>query len=141
MLSFTALATDIASADAYASARGWADWTGSDAVKNAALRRGQDYIAGEYNSRWLTEWANEEAPENVRFAIIEAARRELVSPGATAPDINLSEVKTLTGVDKIKWTAAKQNITRSDIETDFTAIERLLSGLVRNGATSFVDRA
>jgi hypothetical protein len=80
MLSYTDPAVTVAEADAYATARAWANWTGNDTVKTAALRRGQDYIAGAYNGRWATEWDNDAAPEPVRFAIIEAARRELVTP-------------------------------------------------------------
>src|SRR5690606_1337305 len=87
MLAYTDPAVTTAEADAYALARGWTNWTGADEVETAALRRGQDFIGGAYNSRWATEWGNSDAPENVKFAVIEAARRELVKPGSLTPDI------------------------------------------------------
>lgn len=141
MLSFTDLAVELAEADDYATARAWANWTGTDEVKTAALRRGQDFIAGEYNDRWVDEWENDDAPENVKFAIIEAARRELVSPGSTAPDITPGTAKILTQVDTIGWTPAKANITAADMVTTFKAIERLLTGLITNSSTAFLERA
>ncbi|MCP8895344.1 hypothetical protein KYK29_10400 [Shinella daejeonensis] len=87
MLSYTEAAVTPAEASAYAEARGWSNWTGSDTVKAAAIRRSQDYIAGEYNGRWKDDWENDDAPEGVKFAIIEGARRELVSPGSLEKDL------------------------------------------------------
>lgn len=86
MLSYTDLAVSVAEADAYAEARLWANWTGTDTVKAAALLRGQSYIASTYNGRWVAEWANDDAPDGVKYAIIEAARRELVAAGSLDPD-------------------------------------------------------
>lgn len=86
MLSFITLAVTVADADAYAASRAWTDWTGDETAKSAALRRGQDYIAGLYNGRWNVEFDDETAPEVVKYAIIEAARRELVKPGSLNPD-------------------------------------------------------
>jgi hypothetical protein len=90
MLSFTELAVTVADADAYASDRAWSNWTGDNTAKTAALRRGQDFIAGAYNGRWNVEFDNVEAPDAVKFAIIEAARRELVAPGSLNPDYDPS---------------------------------------------------
>jgi hypothetical protein len=86
MLSYTAIAVTVPDADAYAQSRAWIDWTGDEPAKTAALRRGQDYIAGLYNSRWNVEFDDETAPDLVKYAIIEAARRELVKPGSLNPD-------------------------------------------------------
>lgn len=87
VLSYTDLAVTTAEADAYATARDWRDWaSAAEGDKTPALRRGQDYIAGLYNGRWATEWDNDQAPEGVKMAIFEAARRELVEPGSLLPD-------------------------------------------------------
>lgn len=90
MLSYTEPAVTVAEADNYAVARLWIDWAGADEVKAAALLRGQTYIASTYNGRWATEWTNNDAPDGVRFAIIEAARREIVTPGSLNPDYDPS---------------------------------------------------
>lgn len=83
-LSFSDPAVTVEEADEYASARGWSDWAGEG--KEPALLRAQTYIAATYNGRWAMEWTNDEAPAAVRYAIIEAARRELRSPGSLSPD-------------------------------------------------------
>lgn len=132
MLSFVDLATDLATANAYATARLWSDWTGSDAVKTAALRRGQDYIASTYNGRWAGVWTNDDAPEAVQFAIIEAARRELVEPGSMAPDLDRGgEVKSLkAGSVSIEYKDSAPAVTA------FPVIEGLLSGLLMPASAS-----
>lgn len=88
MLSFTDPAVTVAEANTYAAAMGYGDWTGDDPAKEAALMRGQLYIAATYNGRWVSEWENDDAPEPVKLAIIEAARRELVEAGSLAPDFD-----------------------------------------------------
>lgn len=42
----------LAAADAYFLARGIATWTGTDAVKEAALRRATTYLDNQYRGRW-----------------------------------------------------------------------------------------
>lgn len=42
----------VADADSYHSTRGNASWTGTDAVKEAALVRATDYIQQKYNGAW-----------------------------------------------------------------------------------------
>lgn len=87
MLSFTDLAVDLTEADSYALARGWSDWAGDDTAKTAALRRGQDAIARTFNGRWADDgWGDDDTPDLVRFAIIEAARKEMAEPGAMSPE-------------------------------------------------------
>ena len=133
MLSYTEPAVTIAEADAYAEARAWSNWTGAEPVKTAALRRGQDYLAQRYNGRWVTEWANDEAPEPVKYAIIEAARRELVEPGSLSPDFVASRqiksekkgvgplTKEVTYADAAGAASARPSI---------AAIDNLLAGLI-----------
>jgi hypothetical protein len=43
----------VAAANAYHSDRGNAAWTGTDAVKEAALIKATDYIEQKYNQRWI----------------------------------------------------------------------------------------
>ena len=89
MLSFTDPAVTVDESDAYASARRWTDWgAASSQDKAAAILRAQTFVAATYNGRWSAQWQNDAAPENVKFAIVEAARRELQAPGSLAPDVN-----------------------------------------------------
>ena len=92
MLSYTEPAVTVEEANDYAEARAWSNWTGADPLKEGALRRGQDYIAGIGNGRWAVEWDNDATPDEVKFSIIEAARRELAAPGSLAPDYVASDV-------------------------------------------------
>lgn len=43
----------LADADAYFTARGESTWTGTDAKKENALRRGTTYLDNQYRTRWL----------------------------------------------------------------------------------------
>ena len=92
MLSFTDPAISVAEADSYASLMGYAAWVGDDTVKAAALQRGQMYIAATYNGRWLTAWTNDAAPAEVKYAITEAAIREITAPGSLSPDYTPGKV-------------------------------------------------
>jgi hypothetical protein len=129
MLSFDTLAVTIAEADTYCTARGIADWTGADALKSAALRRGQDYIAGAYNTRWTVGFDDATAPNAVKYAIIEAATREIKVPFSLTPDLVLGREKVLTEVKGIKWTPAKSDATAADLVPFLTSIRGLLRGV------------
>ena len=137
MLSFIDSAVEVAEADSYAEARSWANWTGADALKQAALRRGQDFIAGAYNSRWSVQFENDDAPDEVKFAIIEAARRELVSPGSINPDFDptgtIKRERKEVGPLK-KETEYATPATAVASRPAFAAIEALLAGLVSAAA-------
>lgn len=125
MLSFTEMAVTSQEAEAYAESRGltWADDEG-------ALRRGQDYIAATYNARWKDEWANEEAPEGVKFAIIEAAIRELANPGSMSPDLKRGGKIKAVGAGS----ARVEFMDGAPATTVFQAIDGKLTGLVRSVA-------
>lgn len=131
MLSFTNPAVEVPEADAYAASRGWSNWTGNDATKEAALRRGQDYVAGLYNARWLTRWDNDDAPEPVKFAIVEAARRELTAPGSLLPDVTPGSVKKSVAVSgAVSVTYAVGNDVAGSMRPVLTVIDGLLAGLI-----------
>lgn len=136
MLSFDTLALTVSDADAYATARGLADWAGDTQTKTAALRRGQDYIAAEYNARWLVEFTDADAPDEVKYAITEAALREIVTPFSLTPDIIPGREKVLTGVKGITWTPLKTAGGVSGLKPFITAIEGLLAGITRRGSAS-----
>jgi hypothetical protein len=129
MLTLTTAAVTVATSDAYCIARGYADWTGSEADKTAALRRGQDYIAGEYNYRWLVSFTDATAPIEVQYAIVEAARRELVAAGSLAPDLTPGREKVLTEVKGIKWTMIKSDAKNVDLLPYLRMIRNLLRGI------------
>src|SRR5690554_6259279 len=139
MLSYTDPAVAVSEADAYASLRAWTDWAGNDTVKTAALRRGQDWIGWLYNDKWAEEWENADAPDNVKYAIIIAARMELVTPG------RLSKAKK-RGIKSAGAGSARVEFFGDEGAQDvFTDIEGLLSGLIvkRSGTTlvGFAARA
>jgi len=133
MLSYTDPAVTVLEADAYAALRGWTNWTGLGPIKNAAIMRGQTYLAGLYNDRWATEWDNDDAPEAVKNAIIEAARRELVSPGSLSPDYVASRVvtrerKKVGPLEKeLEYAEATG---ASSVRPDIAIIDQLLAGLL-----------
>ena len=140
MLSLTDPAVSEAEAQAYIAARGLLGWPGDEPEQLAALRLGQDYIAREYNHRWTDEWANDDAPQGVKFAIIEAARAEIARPGVLSQIIELGREKVLTRAGEIGWTPAKANASIADLMPRFTAIDGYLRGHVR-GSTIFLARA
>lgn len=129
-LSLTAMAVTLAEANAYATARAKTTWTAASTGKDEALRRGQDYIAGRYNLRWSVTFDNAAAPDAVKFAIVEAAIRELASPGSLTPDVTLGREKVLTGLDSLKWTPVLSDAKVDDLRPTLTAIDGLLSGMV-----------
>lgn len=144
MLTFTTLAVTVAEADAYCTARGIAAWTGTNADKTAALRRGQDYIAGKYNGRWTyettdngvttyLEWQDTTAPSAVKYAVIEAAAREIAVPFSLTPDVVVGSQKVLTEVKGIKW-QAMGNGTAASFRPVIEAINLLLRGYVTSGS-------
>lgn len=103
MLSFVDAAITPAEAVAYAVSRGYTDWPALESDQTLALRRGQDKIAADYNSRWSTTWLNSEAPIEVKYAIVEAARFGLTKPTALFPVVTLAEQKVLVGLDSLTW--------------------------------------
>lgn len=128
MLSYIEPAVTVEEADAYATARDWTDWTGTPTEKTAALRRAQDFIANSYNARWVDEWTQADAPEEVKQAVIIAARQELVHPGSLSPVIKAGPEKVLTAAKGIEWTVVNNGSGR--LVPLIPAIDGLLTGLV-----------
>lgn len=153
MLAIDTLAVTVAEADTYCAARGLTTWTGEDAAKAVALRRGQDYIIGRYNDRWTymepstdnfvmiyRHWNNEDPPAAVKYAVIEAALRELTVPFSLSPDFVLGDKKVLTEVKGIKWTPMGSGNAASYRPT-IPAINLLLAGYAALGGNVPMQRA
>lgn len=111
----------VADADLYHAARGHAEWTGEDAVKEAALLRASEYLDARYESVWsgfpvdkrlqVRRWPRESAfdiygdaialddiPYEVEHATYELALIEIVSPGRLTPTVTLSDRRTSVSV-------------------------------------------
>ena len=108
----------VAYADTYHSDRGETSWSGTDAAKEAALRRALAYLDGRYGPRFngLRRLGREQAlmwprvgasdsegwiidsdviPEELKRAQAEAALRELEEPGSLAPDVSTAGSVTM----------------------------------------------
>ena len=139
-LSYTVPAVTPAEAAAYITARGITGWPEDEPEQEAALRRGQDHIAREYNHRWAVEFDNDDAPELVQFAIIEAALVEARSPGSLSPTVKASDAKMLTGVGSISWTPIPGPNGVDALRPRLLHVEAMLSGVVKS-PTVFLERA
>jgi hypothetical protein len=140
MLSYTDLAVTLQEAEDYIGARALTGWPEGADAQEAALRRGQDHIAREYNDRWAVSFWDEDAPEVVQFAIIEAAIVEARAPGSLAPTVKANEAKMLTGVDSITWTPIQGPGGVEALRPRLLHVEAMLRGFVR-GNTIYLERA
>lgn len=111
-------------------------------IKRAAIRRATDFVAATYNSRFTVEFAPDDVPQEVAFAISEAAVRELEEPGSLSEDLDPNgRIQSMH--------AGSVNITYADGSAPkdaFTSIENLLlaAGLIgrrSNTSVTFFGRA
>lgn len=146
-----------ATADAYFLLRGTTTWTGTDAVKEAALVRGTQAIDGMYNSRWpgvkasqtqALAWPRYQAwdldgypltglPQAVVNAAIEAALIELVTPGALSPSLDRGGDIVMEKVGPI----TTQYSSGAPSVTVYNTIRNALSTIVRVGGSMVMRRA
>lgn len=154
----------LAQAAAYHAARGNGTWTGSDAVKEAALIRATQWIDGRYGDQWpgvrrylraqALDWPRADAydrdgtyvdletiPPEVVQATCEAALRELVTPGSLSPDVTPGTAKVLTEVKGIKWTPLRAAASANDMTLTITAVDRALAPLIGGAGRVQVFRA
>ncbi len=103
---------DLATVDAYHTALGSAAWTGTDAIKEEAIRRASNFLNTSFswkgypiNGRTQAmSWprhdvvdrngysvASDEVPIEIKNATAEVALRELTTPGTMTPDVTPSE--------------------------------------------------
>lgn len=124
-----------------------ADYTGLAGIEvvlhETDLMRGQRYVAVRFNHRWLGEWENADAPDAVKYAIIEAALVEQRAPGTLSPVSTPSTDKVLVQAGKLQWERVKGAGGRDAFIPRVSAVEGLLAGLVRAGSgnVSFLMRA
>ena len=151
-------------AAAYHTARGNATWTGTDALKEAALIRATQWLDGRYGSQWpgvrrylraqALDWPRVDAydrdgtyidvettPPEVRSAVCEAALREMVTPGSLSPDVTPGTAKVLTEVKGIKWTPLRAAASGNDMTLTITAVDRALSPIIGGEGRVQVFRA
>lgn len=154
----------IAEADAYHAGRGNTTWTGSDTLKEAALRRATAWLDGRYRARWpgsrsrgreqALDWprafasdkdgwviASDAIPAEVVLATCEAALRELVKPGSLSPDITPGTAKVLTEVGDLKWTPLRAAADAADMAPALLAVDAALSGIIGGGGSVQLVRA
>ena len=136
MLSYTVLAVTEAEAGAYFAlsneAQNWDD---------GALMRGQRYVASTYNGRWIAPFDNAAAPDAVKHAIFEAARREADVPGSLAADYQAPRVVKRKKIDVIEteYADAVPNASPSVVlDAILTGVARPAGGRTR---TAMVVRA
>lgn len=141
----------VAAADAYATARGLT-WSGTDAAKEQALRRATTWLDGRYRGRWpgtkvrlrlqALDWPRtgahdiagdtvdyQSVPIEVVNATIEAAVREIATPGSLSPDV--TGEKVLTRLGELSW-----QVTGTGPEAKrpiMTVIDDILSRLIATG--------
>lgn len=138
MLSYTTLAVTPAEATTYVDARGLAGWPEDEPAQAAALRRGQDAIAREYNGRWAEEWDSEDAPDLVRFAVIEAAVAEARDPGFLTRVVKASDAKALTRVGEIGWAPVPGPGGVESLRPRLLHVEAMLAPLLRSQVVHLV---
>lgn len=142
MLSMTTPIVTPADATDYLDDAGAVGWPVDEALQAQAIMRGQRAIASRYNFRWLPPAWDEIIPDQIRFAVIEAARIEAVTPGFFSRTYTPSEAKVLTGAGQISWTVVGGKGKDAMVPTS-TVIEALLAGFVRpaTGGTTWLKRA
>lgn len=156
----------VAAADAYHSDLGAAAWTGTDAVKEAALRRATAWIDGRYRARFpgvrtyaraqALEWPrvgaddaegtpipSDEIPDEVVAATCEAALRELVSAGSLSPDVTSSDAVKRAKAGPVEVEFASPAVTAAMARPTLTVVEDLLGRLFRigGGVVTYFGRA
>ena len=137
MLTYTDLAVTTAEALAYMASRGLTGWPYAETDQTAALRRGQDYIAREYNGKWSDEWTD--APDVVKNAIFEAALVEAGSPGVLSPMVKATDAKVLTSVGSISWTPVGGSYGADALKPRLLHVEAMLRTVTTS--TRWVARA
>ncbi len=106
-------------------------------LQDTDLMRGQRFIASRYNTRWTVEFDNATAPDQVRYAIIEAALVEARNPGTLSPVSNPATDKVLVGAGKLTWERVGGASEPDSYIPRLAAVDGLLSGLVRSGGLGF----
>lgn len=147
----------VAFANTYHTNRGNALWTGTDAVKEAALRKATDYIQAKYHDRWdgfrMTDsqaldwprdyvvrssaltgtvyWPNNAVPNDVALATCILALKSLSEE--LMPDIDRSTIREKVDVIEVEYDRG------APIEKRFAEVDRLLTKFF-NSMNGFVHK-
>lgn len=140
MLSMTIPAVTPTEATAYVASTGAAGWPSDETAQSQAIMRGQRHIAARYNGRWSVEFTDD-VPDQIKWAIIEAAAVEAAKPGSLNPTSTPATDKVLVGAGKLSWERVKGAGGADAYIPRIAAVDGLLRGLVRSGSTSFLARA
>jgi hypothetical protein len=150
----------VAYVDAYHAEGGNATWTGTDALKEAAIIRATRYLSNSYawaglrrlDRRQALAWPRvdvydqegyavpfDAVPTEIERAVSEIALRELVAPGAMTPDYTPSErVKS----EKVGSIAVEYDLSRTDAESVrpvLLVVRDLIGPLLASGGGSMVQ--
>lgn len=149
----------LASAAAYHAALGHSEWTGDDAVLEAALRRGTLWVDWKYGAQFPgfkkngrsqpLEWprtdvtdrngysvSSDEIPIEVQKAAMEAALRELSSPNSLMPDYVYSGAvkrEKLEGAVEIEYVDSSGP---SSVQPYLAVVDGILASLLSAGSGS-----
>lgn len=144
----------LAFVDAYHTAKGNTTWTGTDALKENAIRRATDFLCNSYTWKGLRTHGRSQAlmwpragaydqegygippdqiPIEIQNATAEVALRELVTPGAMNPDFVASDL------------VKKETIGPMSVEYALTSVsadaQRPVLLIVRDMIGQFLDSA
>lgn len=141
--------------DTYCTARGLSDWTGADALKEAAIRRATAYLCHAFAWKgsptqgrdqalaWPRAWVEDAdgnavttdtIPREVVNACCEIAAREIVTPGFMSPDVVLTDRVKSETVGPISTTYADAGGAASAARPVLLLVRDMVSGLVSGGS-------
>lgn len=137
---------DAATVTAYHTARANAAWTGTDAVKEAAILRAMTFLDSmnwhgyAANAGQALEWpracmedrdgnsiASNVIPAKIVHALAELALREIQSAGSTLPDVSRGDVFSKIS---IAGAVSVEVPTSAPVQSDFPIVWKLLKGLI-----------
>ena len=101
----------VAEFDAFALDYFGEDLAGTDAAKEAALRRAFVFMSGLIWRRGFWPTFGTPTPAAVKNGQMVFARAEISAPGAMSPTIDLSQSKVLTKVGSLGWTPTGGDVT------------------------------
>lgn len=142
---------------------GNAAWSGTDAAKEAALRRATRYLDGFYRARWKgfkrlrtqsLEWprydvydlsgyyvATDSVPTGVKQALAEAALRELVEPNSLQPDLERGGAVQSESVQAGPVSTSKTYSADATARKAFAVLDEFLNAFTRSSSTAKLVRS
>lgn len=147
----------LANVDAYHTARGNAAWTGTDALKEAAIRRATAFLSSAFSWQGLRTHGRDQAlawprsgvvdregygivsdtiPIEIRQALAEIALRELVTPGSMTPDFAANELAKREKVGEIEIEYALANLTAEAARPVLLVVKDLVGQFMAKTAAS-----